>query len=40
MFAVTPEVEASLEYWTLETTPRSGAARRNHHVDWVLVYRF
>lgn len=40
MFALTPEIEASLEYWWLATLPGTGAERRNHHVDWVLVYRF
>ncbi len=40
MFAITPEIEASFEYWQLWTKPGSGAGRRNHHVDWVLLYRF
>lgn len=39
-FALTPEVEAGFEYMRLTTTPGTGAARRNHHFDWVLVYRF
>lgn len=40
MFALTPELEASFEYVWLETRPGMGAARRNQHLDWVLVYRF
>lgn len=39
-FALTPEVEAGFEYMRLTTKPVTGAARRNHHFDWVLVYRF
>jgi hypothetical protein len=39
-FAVTPELEASFEYNSLATRPGIGANRRNHHVDWVLLYRF
>jgi hypothetical protein len=39
-FALTPEVEAGLEYYWLATRPGSGGERRNHHVDWVLLYRF
>lgn len=40
MLALTPELEASFEYVWLETRPGAGAARRNQHLDWVLVYRF
>jgi hypothetical protein len=40
MFAFTPELEASFEYWWLGTAPGTGAERRNQHLDWVLVYRF
>ena len=40
MFAITPELEASFEYWWLGTLPGSGGERRNQHLDWVLVYRF
>jgi hypothetical protein len=40
MFAFTPELEASFEYWWLGTLPATGAERRNQHFDWVLVYRF
>jgi hypothetical protein len=38
--AITPEIDVSLEYKWLATTAGSGARRGNHHVDWVLVYRF
>ncbi len=40
MYAFTPELEASVEYSWLATLPGVGAERRNHHLDWVLVYRF
>ena len=40
MFAFTPEVETSFEYWWLGTLPGTGSERRNQHLDWVLVYRF
>jgi hypothetical protein len=40
MFALTPELETSVEYWWLATRPGLGQERRNQHLDWVLVYRF
>lgn len=39
-YALTPEVEAGVEYQWLATRPGTGAERRNHHLDWVLLYRF
>jgi hypothetical protein len=39
-YALTPEVEAGFEYNWLATRPGSGAERRNHHFDWVVVFRF
>lgn len=39
-FSFTPEITASLEYRWLSTTPGAADARSNHHVDWVLLYRF
>lgn len=39
-YALTPEVEAGFEYQWLGTLPGTGAERRNHHLDWVLIYRF
>jgi len=39
-FALTPEIEAALEYHRLATRPGTGIERRNHHFDWVLLYRF
>jgi hypothetical protein len=39
-FAVTPEVEAGFEYNRLVTRPGAGVERRNHHFDWVFLYRF
>jgi hypothetical protein len=40
VFSLTPEVQASFEYRWLETSPGTGAERRNHHFDWVLAYKF
>jgi hypothetical protein len=40
LFTLTPEIQASLEYRWLSTRPGAGAARTNHHVDWVMTYRF
>lgn len=40
IFALSPEIDAAVEYRWLETTPGRGEARRNHHVDWVFVHRF
>jgi hypothetical protein len=40
IFSLTPEVQASFEYRWLETSPGTGAERRNHHFDWVLAYKF
>jgi hypothetical protein len=37
---LTPEVEAGFEYHWLATLPGTGAERRNHHLDWALIYRF
>jgi hypothetical protein len=37
---VTPEIETSFEYRWLATSPQGAADRRNHHVDWVFVYKF
>jgi hypothetical protein len=38
--SLTPEVQASFEYRWLGTLPGSGGERHNHHVDWVLTYKF
>jgi hypothetical protein len=38
--SLTPELDASFEYWWLATRPVVGNERRNQHLDWVLVYRF
>jgi hypothetical protein len=40
IWSLTPEVEASVEYRWLATKPGSGPERANHHLDWVLMYRF
>ncbi len=40
IFAVTPELRASLEYQWLGTRPGQGAERRNHHLAWVFAYEF
>jgi hypothetical protein len=40
VFTLTPEIQASLEYRHLSTQPGVGARRTNHHVDWVMTYRF
>jgi hypothetical protein len=40
VFALTPELDASVEYKWLGTLPGVGRERRNHHLDWVLVFRF
>jgi hypothetical protein len=39
-YALTPEVDASFEYKWLATLPGAGAERRNHHLDWVVIFRF
>ena len=39
-YSLTPEVDAGFEYTWLGTLPGTGAERRNHHVDWVLIFRF
>ncbi|HSC25704.1 MAG TPA: hypothetical protein VLD67_00435 [Vicinamibacterales bacterium] len=39
-FALTPELEAGFEYQWLSTLPGMGAERSNHHLDWVMVFRF
>jgi hypothetical protein len=39
-YTLTPEIEAGVEYQWLATRPGTGAERRNHHLDWVLLYRF
>ena len=40
MFSLTPEIQTSLEYRWLATTPGGGSERENHHLDWVLAYHF
>jgi hypothetical protein len=40
IFTLTPEMQASLEYRYQSTRPGSGANRTNHHVDWVMTYKF
>lgn len=40
IFALTPELRASLEYQWLGTRPGQGAERRNHHWNWVFAYEF
>jgi hypothetical protein len=40
VFTLTPEIQASLEYRYLSTRPGVGASRTNHHVDWVMTYKF
>ncbi|MGH9347933.1 MAG: hypothetical protein ACRD26_11795 [Vicinamibacterales bacterium] len=40
IFSLTPEVQASFEYRWLATLPPGAAERRNHHLDWVLAYKF
>lgn len=40
IYALTPEIEASFEYRWLGTLPGSGIERRNHHLDWVIAYKF
>jgi len=37
---LTPELKASLEYRWLESLLVNGAARTNHHLNWVLAYEF
>ena len=39
-FALTPEIDAGFDYSWLATLPGIGAERRNHHLDWQLVFRF
>jgi hypothetical protein len=39
-YSLTPEVDAGFEYTWLATLPGTGEERRNHHFDWVLVFRF
>jgi hypothetical protein len=39
-YSLTPEVDAGFEYTWLGTLPGSGAERKNHHFDWVLIFRF
>jgi hypothetical protein len=36
----TPEIQGSFEYRWLGTVPAGAGERRNHHFDWVLVYKF
>ncbi len=38
--SLTPELQGSFEYRWLATLPGAGNERRNHHVDWVLAYKF
>jgi hypothetical protein len=38
--SLTPELQSSFEYRWLATLPGAGSERRNHHVDWVLAYKF
>jgi hypothetical protein len=40
VFTLTPEIQASLEYRRLATRPGTGPDRINHHVDWVMTYKF
>jgi hypothetical protein len=40
IFALTPEIQTSMEYRWLATTPGVATDRENHHVDWVLAYHF
>ena len=40
IFSITPEIQASFEYRWLGTVPAGAGERRNHHFDWVLVYKF
>jgi hypothetical protein len=40
LFTLTPEIQASLEYRWMSTRPGAGDARTNHHVDWVMTYKF
>lgn len=40
IFTLTPEIQASLEYRYQATQPGVGARRANHHVDWVMTYKF
>lgn len=40
IISITPEIQASFEYRWLGTLPFAAAERRNHHVDWVLAYKF
>lgn len=39
-YQLTPELAAGMEYRWLSTQPTVGAARRNHHLNWVLAYVF
>ena len=39
-YSLTPEIDAGIEYNWLATLPGTGDERRNHHVDWVMVFRF
>jgi hypothetical protein len=40
IFSLTPELQASFEYRWLGTMPGNGPERGNHHLDWVLAYKF
>jgi hypothetical protein len=40
ILSFTPEIQGSVEYRWLGTTPGAGGERRNHHFDWVLAYKF
>lgn len=40
VFSLTPEIQASLEYRWLSTRRGTGDDRTNHHVDWVMTYKF
>ncbi len=40
VFSLTPEVQASFEYRWLGTMVGLASERKNHHVDWVLAYKF
>jgi hypothetical protein len=39
-YALTPEVDAGFEYKWLGTLPGTGDERRNHHFDWMMIFRF
>jgi hypothetical protein len=40
IISFTPELQGSFEYRWLGTTPMAAEERTNHHLDWVLAYKF